>query len=155
MDLPEAALRYRRAGLCVLPARADQKRPTLGVWKTYQARLPTEVEVSCWFTDAKAVCLICGSVSGNLEMLDFDVGGEAFEAWYEAVAGEAPDLLGRLVIEQSPSGGWHVVYRCQEPICGNLKLAQRRSRSTVPMRWSISGKRYKPARTPTANGTCR
>jgi hypothetical protein len=65
-----------------------------------------------------AWCLVCGAVSGNLELLDFDCAGEAFAAWSELVAAHAPDLLDRLVIESSPSGGWHVFYRCEAPVCG-------------------------------------
>ena len=59
-------------------------------------------------------------------MLDFDVGGEAFDAWHQAVDTTDKGLLDRLVIEQSPSGGWHVVYRCQSAADRSLKLAQRK-----------------------------
>ena len=34
--------------------------------------------------------------------------------------------MAKLVIETSQSGGRHVVYRCQDPVSGNLKLSQRR-----------------------------
>ena len=37
-----------------------------------------------------------------------------------------PNWLSRLVIEKSQRGGVHVVYRCAEPVCGHMKLAQRR-----------------------------
>ncbi len=77
-------------------------------------------------------------------MLDFDLGGEAFQAWYESVEANDPSLLGRLVIEQSPSGGWHVVYRCQAPVCGNLKLAQRRQLVAGPDEVTIGGKGFRP-----------
>jgi hypothetical protein len=53
-------------------------------------------------------------------MLDFDRGGDRFEAWKEQIP---PELLARLVIETSQSGGKHVIYRCSEPINGNMKLA--------------------------------
>jgi hypothetical protein len=53
-------------------------------------------------------------------MLDFDRGGDRFEAWKEQIP---PELLSRLVIETSQSGGKHVIYRCSEPINGNMKLA--------------------------------
>jgi hypothetical protein len=53
-------------------------------------------------------------------MLDFDRGGDRFEAWKEQIPLE---LLARLVIETSQSGGQHVIYRCAEPINGNMKLA--------------------------------
>ena len=125
MDMLETARRYVKSGLCVLPARAIKKCPDVPTWKPYQTRLPYEAEVDRWFSKAEAICVVCGSVSGNLEMLDFDLGGEAFEAWHQAVAAADPQLLARLVIEQSPSGGWHVVYRSQAAVSGNMKLAQR------------------------------
>lgn len=62
MELAKAAVAYRCAGLCVLPAIAGQKRPALSGWKAYQARLPTEEELSRWFARAEAACLICGAI---------------------------------------------------------------------------------------------
>lgn len=131
--LRAAALRYQACGLCVLPARADRKCPAVGRWGPYQKQLPTVQEVTAWFDGPQSgLCLVCGAVSGNLEMLDFDLGGEAFPAWCERVNQADAGLLDRLVIEQSPSGGWHVVYRCQEPVCGNMKLAERRQIAPGP-----------------------
>ena len=37
-----AAIEYLNAGLCVLPAILEEKRPALTSWKQYQQRLPTE-----------------------------------------------------------------------------------------------------------------
>jgi hypothetical protein len=136
---------YQSAGLCVLPARWPAKRPAIGAWKDYQARLPTAAEVAAWFANThQACCLICGSVSGNLELIDFDCAGEAFDAWSKLVVAEAPGLLDRLVVETSPSGGWHVVYRSAEPVCGSVKLAQRQE--IVPGSTEVTrfGKAYKP-----------
>lgn len=105
MTLAAAAAIYRADGLCVLPARAAHKRPSLAGWKDYWTRLPTEAEVAAWFANPHdACCLICGAVSGNLEMIDFDCAGEAFAAWSALVTSEAPGLLDRLVVETSPSG---------------------------------------------------
>ena len=126
MHLSEAANLYRRAGLSVVPARLAEKRPALSGWKEYQARLPTEAEISAWFANAHdALCLISGAVSGNLELIDFDLGGELFDRWAALVETEAPGLLSRLVIEQSQSGGRHAIYRCEAPVCGSTHLAQR------------------------------
>ena len=118
----ETAKSYLAAGLSVLPAVKARKCPFVGRWKTWQERLPTPVEVSAWFANPHdAVCLVCGKVSGNLEIIDFDHKGELFPKWAEAVPQE---LFDRLVIEQTPSGGFHVAYRCSGEVCGNLKLAQ-------------------------------
>jgi hypothetical protein len=114
-------LAYRESGLSVLPAKRLAKRPSLPGWKNFQLRIPQERQVVEWFSKPEdAICVVTGQVSGNLEMLDFDRGGDRFEAWKEQIP---PELLARLVIETSQSGGKHVIYRCSEPINGNMKLA--------------------------------
>ena len=122
--LTPAANAYLAAGLCVLPAIRAEKRPVVGQWKRYRIRLPTEAELSAWFDNGPdAVCIVCGAVSGNAEMIDFDAGGELFDAWARRIPA---DLLARLVVETTQRGGRHVFYRCKAPVCGNMKLAQRR-----------------------------
>lgn len=137
----ETALRYLRAGLCVLPAIRAEKRPAVARWKQFQQALPGEEQLRTWCRRGDALCLVCGAVSGNLEMLDFDLAGQAFQAWSAKVPQALAD---RLVVEQSPSGGWHVIYRCREPVCGNLKLAQRVEMVDGPEEVTIAGKTYKP-----------
>ncbi len=113
---------FLQAGLSVLPANKSKKYPAVGSWKTYQNRLPSELEISTWFANAHdALCLVCGKVSGNLEVIDFDHAGELFSAWKEKIDSE---LYAKLVVEKTPSGGYHVAYRCEGEICGNIKLAQ-------------------------------
>ncbi|HOQ88256.1 MAG TPA: bifunctional DNA primase/polymerase, partial [Phycisphaerae bacterium] len=64
----EAALKYLRAGLCVLPAVRAEKRPAVPRWKEFQRALPGEEQLAAWCRRADALCLVCGAVSGNLEM---------------------------------------------------------------------------------------
>ncbi len=73
----------------------------LSSWKPFQSRLPSAEEIGAWFgaETGGAMCLVCGAVSGNLEMIDFDLCGEAFGAWREAVSAAAPGLMERLVID--------------------------------------------------------
>ncbi len=123
--MKDAARQYLDAGLCVLPARRDQKRPTIA-WKGFQSRLPTQAEVEAWFANGPdALCIIAGAVSSNVELIDFDGGGELFEAWCEKVRAAAPGLLERLVLSKTQSDGRHAAYRHEASGCGNLKLAQR------------------------------
>ena len=126
-SLHSAAADYLAAGLCVLPARRVEKRPAVDRWSQFGKRLPTEAEVSAWFANPRnqpdAVCIVCGQVSGNGEMIDFDAGGELFDAWTQRIGS---DLLARLVIETTQRDGRHVYYRCDQEICGNMKLSQRR-----------------------------
>ena len=126
-SLAQAAQSYLEAGLSVLPASRTGKRPAVRTWAKYQKNLPTEAEVRAWFANTHdALCLIAGEVSGNLELLDFDRGGEMFGPWVEKVESALPGLMDRLVIEVSQSGGRHVVYRCESEIARNMKLAQRK-----------------------------
>ncbi|MEK0425536.1 MAG: hypothetical protein RJB11_1627 [Planctomycetota bacterium] len=120
-SLLQSALSYRECGLSVLPAKRLEKRPDLAGWKAYQTQLPDTDKLREWFFDPRdAICIVTGQVSGNLEMLDFDRGGDRFEDWRLKIP---PVLFARLVIETSQSGGKHVIYRCTEPVNGNMKLA--------------------------------
>ena len=142
----ETARAYLRAGLCPLPAILAEKRPALSAWKQYQKHLPTEHQLQHWFTDSQPICLLTGAISGNLELIDFDFGGELFDPWRELVEVESPGLSERLVIERSQSGGRHVIYRCEATIPGNQKLAQRIIQAPGQQELVIDGKRYRPRR---------
>ena len=115
------AKRYLSSGLSVLPARKDTKRPAIGAWSLYQERLPFPSELERFNMNLyDGICLVCGKVSGNLEVIDFDCGGAAFPAWAKLI----PLELGKkLVIESTQSGGYHIFYRTATPVPGNLKLA--------------------------------
>lgn len=76
--------------------------------------------------DTSAVGIICGVVSGNLEVIDIDVknwvGVDA--RLFNDIQTFYPKLFDRLRIHKTPSGGFHILYRISdhEP-AGNLKLA--------------------------------
>jgi AAA domain-containing protein/bifunctional DNA primase/polymerase-like protein len=135
------------AGLSTLPAirRGEEKRVALLKWKPYQERLPDAGELESWFgAGVQAICIVCGKVSGNLEMIDFDLGGAMYAAWRESVEAMAPGLLERLIIESTPSGGLHAVYRCESEVCGNVKLANRVFDAMDEKPITVGGKDYRP-----------
>ena len=142
----EVALAYLHSGLCVLPADGPQKRPAVGSWKTFQQRRPTEDELRVWFAGDRPMCLVTGSISGNLEMIDFDCAGEKYGWWKQLVEMQAPGLVDTLAVERSPSGGWHVVYRHESEVFGNLKLAERVLVVPSDREVELYGKQYKPRR---------
>lgn len=122
LNLRDTAKSYVNASLSVIPIRPDgSKAPALRGWKEYQTRLASESELNEWFRNGNGIAVICGSVSGNLELLDFDA-PELYEPFCELVANLAPGLIERLPLSQSPSGGYHHFYRC-ETVEGNQKLA--------------------------------
>ena len=146
MSCVDVATNYLSLGLCVLPANLAEKRPALPGWKEYQRFLPTEGQVRNWFAEDAPLCVLAGSVSGHLEMIDFDHEAELFDRWRELVATESQELVDRLVVERSQSAGRHVIYRAERPVSGNRKLAQRTLVVPNAEPVSVSGKQYVPRR---------
>lgn len=116
------ALAYLRSGVSVLPIRADgSKSPAISRWSWLQQERMTEQEVRRHFNINVKVGVICGAISGHLEVIDFDEPDFIYE-FLDAAA-----LLGfdrsRFVIVKTPSGGHHLYYRHEGQTSGNLKLA--------------------------------
>lgn len=110
-------------GLSVVPVKTD-KKPTVPTWKRWQAERMTPAEVREHFTRGVSIALIGGAVSGNLECLDFDR-PDLYRPFLDTIESINPDLRQRLTLRQkTPSGGYHLVYRCTAPVCGNTKLAR-------------------------------
>ncbi len=127
----EAARSALAAGLCVLPPKDDgSKRPDVPSWAAYQSRRSTVTEIDSWYAGGRTgVGVVCGAVSGGLEMLEFE--GRAVDAGlparYRELAEAAGlgELLTRVLngyMETTPSGGYHVLYRVPTPL-GNTRLA--------------------------------
>lgn len=76
------------------------------------------------FRDGLGIAILGGQVSGNLEILDFDKPG-VFDDWRALVDDQAPGLVDRLPLVETPDGGRHLFYRCDE-IGGSAKLAMAR-----------------------------
>lgn len=126
MTLQPLATKYTNAGLSVIPIKCDgSKRPALKEWTAYQQRIANQRELEEWFRTNAGISIITGDVSGGLEVIDFDEPA-LYSPWCDAVreAGGA-ELLNRLPIIETPSGGRHVYYRCPGGIAGNTKLARR------------------------------
>jgi hypothetical protein len=119
-DLVAAALHALSLGLQPTPTK--NKAPILAGWQNGGM---TEAKARHLFTQADGIGIVCGGASGNLECLDFDMGGECLGPWTEIVEAESPGLLDRLPLEQTPSGGYHVPFRRLGPVPRNRKLAQR------------------------------
>lgn len=112
--------KYLSAGISVVPVGPD-KRP-LVAWKEYQSRIATIDESNTW---SLPIAAIGGAVSGGLICIDFDDRGSQFKAWGELVIAHIPDIRSRMLAQRTPSGGYHVVFRCRDIECRNTKLASR------------------------------
>ena len=114
--------------LSIIPIRADgSKAPALSGWKSYQSKIAAPKTLDKWFANGnRGIAIVCGQVSGNMEVIDFD-DPTLFEPWKRLLKEQGgADLLKKLVIVETPTGGYHVYYRCSDGIEGNQKLAQRK-----------------------------
>jgi putative DNA primase/helicase len=134
MSHQKIALDYLRAGLSVVPCDVKTKFPSCGKWKPYQKQAASEQQIKNWFrTNNRHVGFICGKVSGNLEMIDFDNKGNPdadalYQQWAALVEEIKPGLIEQLPMERTQSGGYHIYFRCSS-IQGNRKLAMREATS--------------------------
>jgi len=109
--LDECLALYRSFGFCVIPAVYGDKRPEIA-WEPYQRRKPTDKEIARWFYDGKQhnVAIVCGAVSGNLVVLDFD-DVSVYEKFFDAKKIERETIVVR-----TGGGKRHVYLRSTEPV---------------------------------------
>lgn len=132
-----AALELADAGISVIPVRADGTKAPAVSWKAYSAHAADVVQLVEWFDNAhQGVGIVCGAVSGNLEMVELE--GRAVDRLSEiaeiADASGLADLWATINAgwtERSPSGGWHAFYRVDGPAKGNTKLARQADHTTL------------------------
>ncbi|WP_237773037.1 bifunctional DNA primase/polymerase, partial [Streptomyces luteocolor] len=130
----EAALAWHQAGASVVRAAIDGTKRPDGAWKQHQKKRPAEDAVTAMFTGSHpGLGIILGAVSGGLEMLEFE-GRAVTEKLHEefdeiAAASGLAEVWQRIkdgYCEQTPSGGYHLIYRVTGgPVLSNTKLARR------------------------------
>lgn len=106
-------------GLQFMPVK-ENKQPIVKGWQTGIKKHNLD--------NCEAVGLVCGLPSGNLEAVDIDekysLDGKLFEKYKKLIHSADRNLLKKLVVQKTKSGGYHFIYRCST-ISGNLKLANR------------------------------
>jgi putative DNA primase/helicase len=129
-----AARQLLAVGISVIPVRADgSKAPAVG-WKEYQVRRASPDELEGWYPPGSTlgVGVVTGDGSGKLEMAEVE--GRATDRIpqiaqlaQETGHSELWDRLCKGWLEQSPSGGWHWLYKVDWPegtkTPGNMKIA--------------------------------
>jgi Bifunctional DNA primase/polymerase, N-terminal/Protein of unknown function (DUF3987) len=132
-EILATALAFCDAGYAVVPARADGSKAPAGSWERYQAELPPREQVAAWLGNGTydGFGLVCGAVSGGLEMLELEgraiaVGVHA--AYRDALAAHGLSELWQRIsggyAETTPSGGLHILYRVDGAPRPNTKLAR-------------------------------
>src|SRR5664280_1263268 len=111
------------SGLSIIPVLSN-KIP-FKPWAKYQREI---APISVWhshFKNQGTIGIIAGKISGNLECIDIDIKNDPQKTIIKEYSNLIPkELLSRLIIQTTPSGGQHYIYRCPEgTIDKNLKLA--------------------------------
>jgi hypothetical protein len=102
----DAALRYFRLGLSVIPTAPNSKKPAVP-WKGYQTARADEIQLRRWFGDGSmfGVAVVLGRVSGGTCCRDFDL-----QASYDRWADEQRALATTLPTVATARGR-HVYFR--------------------------------------------
>jgi P4 family phage/plasmid primase-like protien len=135
LDHLTGALAWWDSGMAVIPAMADGSKRPYAKWKDHQEQRATRDQVENWFktTPNWGVGIVCGQVSGNLELLEIEAArmdsdslDKVESAMIEAGVHELWEQLTTDYgyCETTPSGGIHILYRItDQPVPGNQKIA--------------------------------
>jgi len=134
VNLAQAARLWSQAGVSTIPVLANgTKRPAVR-WGEYITHVPTLEQVDHWWNNGQeyGLALICGAVSGNLEMTELEARAcdperlsEVEQAIHSMGVGDIWSILTSGYMEWTPSGGIHFLYRITDhPVPGNEKIAQ-------------------------------
>lgn len=144
----EAAREALALGLCPVPTALDGSKRPHGEWKQFQASRPTSEQVDAWFANGHPGWgVICGAVSGGMEMLELE--GRAVSEGMWEMFGERCDeagiglLLDRIAThgyaEVTPGNGIHLLFQVDGVAKGNLKLARRPDGNEVQVLFETRG----------------
>jgi len=109
----DQALSYLAAGFSIVPVKPDGSKGAAVSWGKFQEARPSEGQVKEWFSsqEDRGIAIICGGISGGLEVIDFDQ-PNFYGPWAEIVELNFPDLIDTLPVIQTPKGyGRHVYFR--------------------------------------------
>lgn len=120
--------KFLDVGINAIPVAKD-KRPALPSWKKYMTERVVPVDMN-----GAGFGLICGEISNGMEVVDIDLKyddtNELYSKYVSLIQDNDPELFDSLLIIQTPSGGYHWVYRC-ETIEGNQKLAKKTNKDVL------------------------
>jgi len=144
--IERAAHGLLESGLSVIPIKSDGSKSPAVSWKPYQSEIATPEELKGWFQNGNGIGIVCGTISGNLEVLDFDTTSEQTESLnkeWEALVKKSPggkNLVEKLVKVRTPGKPWaeegfQYLYRCPDGVEGGKKLAQGSQRDEKQQKW--------------------
>jgi hypothetical protein len=130
-NIKDKALQYLDLGLSVIPINQD-KSPALRSWKPYQLEKANVDDIGILFRDVHGIAIVCGEVSGGLEVIDVDTKHDSTNTLWREFSSKIPEeLFSKLVVAQTRSGGYHLYYRCATIGRNNPDLARNNQRESL------------------------
>lgn len=124
LSLRDSAELYLGLGLSVVPTQ-ENKRPAIDAWKSLQTQRLQFSELETYFKPSVAgVAIICGAISGGLEVIDVDIKHDTTGKLWEELSELLRTYLfeetySSLVIAKTKNGGFHIYYK-SDSIPGNI-----------------------------------
>ena len=110
----EIAVAYLKNGFSVIPL--NKNKAPKGTWKAFQKKAMNQEQAAKY--DWTYLGIVCGVVSGDLEVIDVDtkndLTGQLWEELAYQIANALPELRDKFYVVQTPSGGYHIYYRCKD-----------------------------------------
>lgn len=109
--MKKIALSYLKRGWSIIPIKTGSKLPAIPSWTKYQTQLPSEKEVTDWWTryPNANIALVCGEISGVI-VVDIDSGHGT------------PDTKGLhlpvTLSSKTGGGGRHLIYKWRKGLVG-------------------------------------
>lgn len=115
-QLINSALQCHELG--IIPIPTNGKKRAVAKWKRYDETPPalSETLKTFRYSFTEGIAVLCGPRSGNLEVIDIDTKNELegylAMRYFVTIKQLNPELLDKLVIQKTRSGGYHLLYRC-------------------------------------------
>ena len=113
-ELRDWVVFYKTNGFSFFPCRYRSKRPKIE-WSEFRERKPTEEEIGEWLKNPTNIAVVCGEISGNLLVIDFES-----EDAYEEFMKSSPIPLEETFTVRTYRG-YHIYIRTPKPVRGGKK----------------------------------
>jgi hypothetical protein len=129
-DFKWSVIAKRMATIGLLPIPCKKNKDSLVKWKELGLSNLNEAYFNVFDNRDKVhgIAIVAGSRSGSLECIDvdckYDLTGDLFDNVLNNIVEYSHELYNKLVIAQTPSGGYHILYRTNVQR-RNMKLARR------------------------------
>ena len=124
MTTKEIAMKYIASGFSPIPIIDGEKRPSIKNWQQYAEEPMGLKEANRLFNNTKSIGLVMGF--DGVQCLDIDskhFTSNEYERFCEQLEEECSGLKKKMIIQNTRSGGYHWIFKCDE-IEGNQKLAR-------------------------------